>query len=349
MIGKIVIGKDFYGVLAYNEKKVREGVGYVIDSNIEHSTSVEMTQEFNLIRELRPNLGKAVLHVSLNLPHSDYLDDKTFVSVGCDYLMKMGFDNNQFIMYRHTDTEHEHIHIIANRVRYSGRLTSDSNIKRRNRKILDDLEKKYGLTQIVGNTNTQKSLTQKEIEKTLRTGNVPIKLVLQDKIGSVVSRAADTAQFITLLQKQNISPRFNVSKTTGRVSGISFKYQGVVYKGSTLGKKFSWNSIVKHIAYEQTRDRPVILSANEKERGTHNTGERNHGTTIRHEQRNNRTAQGTQDSSGESKGHLGKIEGDGVVQPLVDETEWNPFKLELMDDGIKKKRKIKKKKKGLNL
>lgn len=349
MIGKIVIGKDFYGVLAYNEKKVREGVGYVIDSNIEHSTPVEMTQEFNLIRELRPNLGKAVLHVSLNLPHSDYLDDKTFVSFGCDYLMKMGFDNNQFIMYRHTDTEHEHIHIIANRVRYSGRITSDSNIKRRSRKIIDDLEKKYGLTQIVGNANTQKSLTQKEIEKTLRTGNVPIKLVLQDKIGSVISRATDTAQFITLLQQQNISPRFNVSKTTERVSGISFKYQGVVYKGSTLGKKFSWNSIVKHIAYEQTRDRSVILSANEKERGAHLTGERNNGTTIRHEQRNNRTAKGTENSSGESKGHLGKIEGDGVVQPLVDETEWNPFKLELMDDGIKKKRKRKKKKKGLNL
>ena len=349
MIGKIVIGKDFYGVLAYNEKKVREGVGYVIDSNIEHSTSVEMTQEFNLIRELRPNLGKAVLHVSLNLPHSDHLDDKAFVSFGCDYLTKLGFDNNQFIMYRHTDTEHEHIHIIANRVRYSGRITSDSNIKRRSRKILDDLEKKYGLTQIVGNTNTKKSLTQKEIEKTLRTGNIPIKLVLHDKIGSAISESTDTTEFITLLEGQHISPRFNVSKTTGRVSGISFNYQGVVYKGSTLGKKFSWNSIVKQIAYEQTRDRSVILSANEKERGTHRTGERNNGASIKPEPRNNGTAKGSRNSSGQSKGHLGKIEGDGVVQPLVDETQWTPFKLELIDDSIKKKRKRKKKKNGLNL
>ena len=82
MIGKIVIGKDFYGVLAYNEKKVSEGAGYVIDSNIGHSTSMEMTQEFNLIRELRPNLGKAVLHVSLNLPHSDNLDDDDGVADG---------------------------------------------------------------------------------------------------------------------------------------------------------------------------------------------------------------------------------------------------------------------------
>ncbi len=201
----------------------------------------------------------------------------------------------------------------------------------------------------MGKTRTKKPLTRQEIEKTLRTGNVSIKLILQGKIGSAISRAPDTTEFIKLLQEQNISPRFNVGKTTGRVSGISFKYQDVIYKGSTLGKKFSWNSIVKHIAYEQTRDRSVILSANEKERGTHHTGERNIRKTIRPEPRNNRGAKGTENSSGESKGHLGKIEGDGVVQPLVDETEWNPFKLELMDDGIKKKRKRKKKKKGLNL
>jgi hypothetical protein len=349
MIGKIVIGKDFYGVLAYNEKKVLEGVGYVIDSNIEHSTPVEMTQEFNLIRELRPNLGKAVLHVSLNLPHSDYLDDREFASFGCDYLMKLGFDNNQFIMYRHTDTEHEHIHIIANRVRYSGRTVSDSNIKRRSREILNGLERKYGLTQILGKTDKKKPLTQKEIEKTLRTGNVPIKLVLQDKIGSVISRAKDTSEFIALLKGQHISPRFNVSKTTGRVSGISFRYQDIVYKGSTLGKKFSWDSITKHIDYEQKRDRSTVLSANEKERGTHPTGERNHGRSIGPEPRNNGGTQSIENPAQQSKNNLEQIKGDGVVEPLVQETEWNPFRLELLDDNTKKKSKRKKKKKGLGL
>ncbi|CAN0597553.1 unnamed protein product, partial [Ectocarpus sp. 12 AP-2014] len=183
---------------------------------------------------------------------------------------------------------------------------------------------------------------------TLRTGNLPIKLVLQDKIGSTISKATDTAEFIALLREHNISLRFNVSKTTGRVSGISFRYQDIVYKGSTLGKKFSWNSITKHIDYEQTRDRPVILSANEQERGTHHPGERNYGTTIKPVQRNYGTAKGVENSSGKSKGHLGKIEGDGVVEPLLTETEWNPFKLELKDDDLKKFKR-KKKKKGFSL
>jgi hypothetical protein len=349
MIGKITIGKDFYGVLAYNEKKVSEGVGHVIDSNIGHSTPVNMTQEFNLIRQLRPGLGTAVLHVSLNLPYSDQLNDKEFASLGCDYLMKMGFDNNQFIMYRHTDTEHEHVHIVANRVRYSGKITSDSNIKRRSREVLNDLEKKYGLTQISGKNSLKKPLTRKEIEKTLRTGNVPIKLILQKRIGSAISRATDTTEFIKLLQEQNISPRFNISKTTGRVSGISFNYQGIVYKGSTLGKKYSWNSIIKKIDYEQNRDRSIILSTNGKERGTDRASEGNLGTAIKPEQRSEGVAKGTENPSEQSKGHVGKIEGIGVVDPIIDEAEWNPFKLELIDHGARKKSKRKKKRKGLNL
>ena len=349
MIGKITIGKDFYGVLVYNEKKVNGGIGYVIDSNIEHSTAVNMTQEFNLIRQLRPGLGNAVLHVSLNLPYSDQLDDKEFASLGCDYLMKMGFDNNQFIMYRHTDTEHEHIHIVANRVRYSGRITNDSNIKRRSRKVLNDLERNYGLTQISIKACAKKSLDHKEIEKTLRTGGLPIKLILQERIGLAISRATDTTEFVKLLQELSISPRFNISKTTGRVSGISFNYQGIVYKGSTLGKKYSWNSIVKQIDYGQDRDRSIILSTNGKERGTDRASEGNLGTAIKPEQRSEGVAKGTEDPAQQSKGHVGKTEGNGMTGPLANETDWTPFKLELSDHGARKKSKRKKKRKGLGL
>ncbi|WP_136468881.1 relaxase/mobilization nuclease domain-containing protein [Flagellimonas onchidii] len=347
MIGKITIGRDFYGVLAYNEKKVSEQAGYVIDSNIDHSSTVEMTTEFNLIRQLRPNLGNAVFHVSLNLPYSDSLNDKEFASLGNDYLMKMGFDDNQYVMYRHIDTRHEHIHIIANRVRYSGRITSDSNIKRRSREVINYLENKYGLTQIPAKANNKRSLTQKEIEKTLRTGQVPIKMALQKNIDTILSKAKNTSGFMTMLEQQGISPKFNVSKTTGRVSGISFDYQGVIYKGSTLGKKYSWNSIVKYIDYEQDRDRQVILSANGKERATDAAGKRNNRATVKARSRNHGHQEGTEDSSRQPRGYLEKIKGYGIVGPLMEETEWNAFKLEVTDFDARKKSRRKKKKRGL--
>ncbi len=346
MIGKIVIGKDFYGFIAYNEKKVSEGIGYVLDSNIGHSTSVNMTNEFNLVRQLRPGLGKAVFHVSLNLPHSDSLNDKDFASFGCDYLMKMGFDNNQFIMYRHTDTRHEHIHIIANRVRYSGRVTSDSNIKIRSRKVLNGLEKKYGLTQILGKTNAKRSLDQKEIEKTLRTGNVPIKLILQREIGLAISRSKNTSEFVAALKSRKIYPRFNVSQTTGRVSGMSFNYQGIKYKGSTLGKQYSWNSIVKHIDYEQDRDRTIVLKNSGPIGAVAETVRAIGNGPQRAVESPAGNVEGPGNAHEKPEYHVAKNQGIGWVAPLVEENPWNAFKLEL-EESDRFKRKKRRKKKGL--
>ena len=102
-------------------------MGYVLDANITYGKTVDMTQEFNIVRQLQPRLGKAVYHVSLSLPYEDTLCDKQFTSLGMDYLKSMGFDDNQYIMYRHQDQEHEHI--IANRVKFSGELVSDTKTK----------------------------------------------------------------------------------------------------------------------------------------------------------------------------------------------------------------------------
>ncbi|UOY04977.1 relaxase/mobilization nuclease domain-containing protein [Muricauda sp. SCSIO 64092] len=203
MLAKQIKGKDFYGLLAYNEKKVENDQGYVLDCGISHDTVVNMTKEFNMVRQLRPNLEKVVYHVSLNLPLMDNLGDSEFANLGFDYLQGMGFDSNQYIMYRHTDTNHEHIHIIANRVKYSGEVVSDSRDYQRSEKLVRKLEIKYGLSQVESPVLKQKAgITQQEIEKAIRTGKAPIKLVLQQRIDGAMIRSNDVQGFIGELKKK---------------------------------------------------------------------------------------------------------------------------------------------------
>tara|TARA_R110002049_G_scaffold2761_3_gene22551 strand:- start:1417 stop:2292 length:876 start_codon:yes stop_codon:yes gene_type:complete len=281
MIAKQVKGKDFYGLLAYQEKKAAEGKGYFLDANIVHGKTVNMTKEFNLVRQLRSGLNKAVYHVSLNLPHSDNLADKEFISLGWDYLQGMGFDDNQYIMYRHIGQKHQHIHIIANRVKFSGDVVCDSKDYGRSAHLIRKLEKKYGLTELKDVELSKKaSPTKKELEKAIRTGRSPIRFLLQQKIDEALSNSSDVSEFITAVEQKNILPKFNVSKTTGRVTGISFKYQDVIYKGSTLGRKYSWNNIIKHLDYEQDRDRATVLQNDMPKRGDERVGTESNGTTI---------------------------------------------------------------------
>ena len=306
MIAKQIKGKDFYGLLKYHEEKVKLGDAYVLDGNIDLGKTVGMTREFNIVRQLRPRLQKAVYHVSLNLPMSDKLNDNDFSCLAEDYLNGMGFDDNQHLVYLHTDQDHQHVHIIANRVKYSGDVVSDSGDYKRSQKLVRLLEKKYKLTQLDEFSKNQKSsLTQKEIEKAIRTGDVPIKVVLQQSVKEALRQATNVDQFIKQLQKNRIKLKFNLSKSTERVMGISFKYNDVIFKGSTLGRKFSWNNIIKQIDYEQGRDRAVILENNSSKPG-------NEGLIIENGEKAAIDFRKHIDNHQEPKNHLEQVKGNVI-------------------------------------
>jgi len=322
MIAKMIKGKDFYGVLAYNDKKVDQAKGHVIDSNIGVASTIQKTRMFNLVRQLRPNLGKAVLHVSLNLPYEDNLSNEKFAQLGNDYLKGMGFDDNQFIIYMHTDQEHQHIHIIANRVKFSGEVVNDSKDLYRSKNLVRQLEEKYGLMKLDGNKAIKKSqITQKELEKAIRTGKAPTRFILQEEVKRAMTFSEGTKDFIQNLKDKNINPKFNISKSTGRVSGISFEHAGIIYKGSTLGKGYTWNVIIKNIDYEQDRDRSAILQTNSAKQGA------NRKTQL--------IGTGSEKSVGQPKDYL-----EATQKGFWNLEPYNSFKNEL-DDSLQKKRKRK--------
>jgi len=334
MIAKQIKGRDFYGVLAYNEKKVDKGMGYILDTNITYGKTVDMTQEFNIIRQLRPRLGKAVYHVSLSLPYEDTLSDKQFTSLGMDYLKGMGFNDNQYIMYRHQDQEHEHIHIIANRVKFSGELVSDSKDYERSEQLVRKLELEYNLSQLEDNKLTRKAtITQKEIEKAFRTGEPPMKLILQYHLENSISNSKNTTELIRELGAKNISPKFNVSKSTGRVTGISFRHKEIIYKGSSLGRKYSWNNIIKRIDYEQDRDLTIILQTNNTERRIATSFEENSNSARAHNGKAQQISGRHIKVAEQPKFNLEKAPPDGLKPFQIEDNPWNAFKLELDNDS----------------
>ena len=83
MIAKMVKGKGFRGTLEYD---LRQSKGYVLDSNMAGSTARELAREFGQVRALRPNLSRAVCHVSLALAPGESLSDAQWKEVAQKYL-----------------------------------------------------------------------------------------------------------------------------------------------------------------------------------------------------------------------------------------------------------------------
>ena len=226
----------------------------------------DLTDEFKTVSSFRQDIKKPVFHAFLSLPKGDHLTDEQWQEIAKDYLKEMNIDieKHQYICVRHNDTDQDHIHIVANRIGLGGSVWHGQHSAFKTIAACERLEKKHRLT-ITNGLKGQKSdvsaPTKAEIEMALRTGEKPARLVLQASLQAAMAGKPDLGTFVERLQAVGIEPAFNVA-STGNVAGVSFgiknNEKNIFFKGSSLGKKFSWNTIKAKVKYDKNRDDELI-------------------------------------------------------------------------------------------
>jgi hypothetical protein len=257
-----VKGKGFRGALNYNLEKVNKDVAKWLDTSFAQHDERMIMDEVKMIRVLRPNLAKYFYHTSVNFPPHENLKDEQMVTIAKDYLEAMGFDQHQYAIFRHFDADHPHMHILVNRIGYDGTVVSDSKDYQRSEQILRKLEKQYGLTEVISSRQAkERAMTKNELEMMKRTDEPSVKMKLQVIIKNLLTQKPPAEQFINQLEAQGINVLFNQA-STGFVSGISYGYDGMQFKGAHLGNSYKWQAVKNAINYEQERDRTAIYQAN---------------------------------------------------------------------------------------
>ena len=261
-----VKGKGFRGALNYNLEKVKKGVAKWLDTSFAQHDERTIMDEVKMIRVLRPNLAKYFYHTSVNFPPHENLKDEKMVTIAKDYLEAMGFNQHQYAIFRHFDADHPHMHILVNRIGYDGTVVSDSKDYQRSEQILRKLEKHYGLTEVISSRQAkERAMTKNELEMMKRTDEPSVKMKLQVIIKSILSQKPTAERFIKHLEAQGINILFNQA-STGFVSGVSYGYEGMQFKGAHLGNAYKWQAVKNAINYEQERDRTTIYQANVRTR-----------------------------------------------------------------------------------
>jgi hypothetical protein len=268
-----VKGKGFRGALNYNLKKVEKGAAIVLDHSFAELKEPSVMREIALVKMLRPNLAKYFYHTSINFPPEENVADEKMKNIARDYLSEIGFNQHQYAVFRHFDADHPHLHILVNRIGYDGSVVSDSKDYQRSEKVLRGLEKKYGLRQVISSKQAmERAMTRNELEMMKRTDEPSVKMKLQETIKGLVREKLTTEQFIKALEEKGIDVLFNQA-STGFVSGISYRYEGLQFKGAHLGNAYKWQQIKTAIGYEQERDRAAIYQANLRTRRGWSDGE----------------------------------------------------------------------------
>ncbi|ECO2450555.1 relaxase/mobilization nuclease domain-containing protein, partial [Salmonella enterica] len=158
------------------------------------------------------------------------------------------------------DTDQDHIHIVANRIGLDGSVWHGQHSAFNTISACERLEVKHSLTitkGLQGQKSDVSAPTKNEIEQALRTGEKPARIVLQNALQAAMTGKPDLETFVERLQAVGIEPRFNVA-STGNVAGVSFSVNDIAFKGSQLGKKFSWNTIKTKVKYDKNRDDELV-------------------------------------------------------------------------------------------
>jgi len=253
MKSKVISGRKFKGCLNYVLNK--EGAE-LISTNLIGSTVDDFANQFNEISDLK-QITKPVLHIPLSLPAGEKLSDEKWNEVIESYFKKMDLDinKNQFVAVRHTDNDLDHIHLVINKVDYNLKVFKDPFSAKRSIKACQEIEKELNLTQTKAminqhsNQNPVTNLKSGEVFEEKRTGLKSNKSILQDALSENLKKSKDFYQFVFSTLEKNIKIHPNIA-STGTVSGLSFEVNGTVFKGSQLGKNFTFGSIKKKLDYD---------------------------------------------------------------------------------------------------
>ena len=266
MIAKAVKGKGFRGALDYDLIKEQ---GRILDTNMAGRRRGSWRRSSGRSGKLRPNLGKAVLHVSLSAAPGEKLTDGQWREIGQRYLAGMGLDANQYVMTRHADTEHEHIHLVANRIRYDGSVTSDSQDWRRQEGVMREIERDFGLQRVAPSVEAvRQAPTKGEIERAVSTGEASTRQRLQQMADAAIERSRSFTEYQARLEAVGVELVPVVQLGGAKLSGLVYRLDGVTMKGSDLGRGYSPAGLAKRgVTYEQGRDLEAVRRSVERGAG----------------------------------------------------------------------------------
>lgn len=219
---------------------------------------MEIVDEFDQVEKLR-NLSidsdkkiKPVFHAMLSLRPGESLTPEQWREVVRIYVKDLGFgDTTKYVAVMHQDTDHQHVHIVANRIKLEEgfKMVSDSNERTRNIDVVSDIEDKLGLRKAPKPTETWgTAITHAEMEASIKDNTIPFKHKMIAKVAGAVERTqesgGDMFMFVRLLRRQGVYIHLT-KDADGQPKGIAYEHEGKIISGRQLKRsRLTWQKLI---------------------------------------------------------------------------------------------------------
>ena len=237
MIAKIHTGNNFGGLVNYANDIVKKDAVVVASYGVSLTSNAAITASFKAQAKARSGVKNFVGHISLSFSPNDKekVNNDLMAQIAREYMRRMGIVNTQFVVFRHQDQPHPHVHIIYNRVNNDGdAIMGDCNF-RKSAAITKALTREYGLT--FGNG-------KKNVRRERLKGKDVIKYRIYDEVNASLKSCSSWQDLCKVLSPKGISLDF-VRDSDGSVRGVTFtdNDSNVTFAGGKIDNSLSFDSI----------------------------------------------------------------------------------------------------------
>ena len=212
----------------------------------------QLAKEIERLAEHRPRLKKLVAHADIDLRPGLRLSDKEWREVARRVRERMGFANSPFLLVRHHDAGHDHVHLLMGTVRYDGSVVKDSFEIKRFHAAVGEVAQAFSM-QV--ERAPDRSAGHRSQYWAHRRG---------DPLKEIVQEAYETPTFASWqarLKARGVEPSYHLRRD-GHLQGLAFRFESRWVKARALGKQFAAAQVRKQYQLSP-EDRQLMVRQNQ--------------------------------------------------------------------------------------
>ena len=238
-MAKIRSGQGFAGLVDYANDIKNKKADIIASEGVDLTSNKSITASFSLQAKSRPTLKNFVGHISLSFAPEDKpkLSDKLMADIAKEYLRRMGIVNTQYVISRHHDKPHPHVHIVYNRVDNDGNAITGDQGFRKSARITQALTREYGLTFGKG---------KKKVNRDRLKGKAATKYRIYDAINESLTGCRSMEKLKVALSARGIG--MNIARNAeGKAKGIVFTCDNMSFAGYQIDRSMTYAKLCQSL------------------------------------------------------------------------------------------------------
>lgn len=233
MVVRITSPHSLQKAFNYNEQKCQKekavcifAGNYLLEAKqMNFHQKIERMQDLIALNERTKKTN--TLHISLNFDPSEKLTTKRLSEIAQDYMGKIGFENQPYLVYQHNDAGHPHIHIVTTSIQSNGKRIDTYNIGRnQSEKARKEIEEQFGLGKAQGKKKIQDAAISAADAQKVQYG----KSETRRSIANVLDHVIDHFKYTSIAELNAILNLYNIAADRGMEGSQTHKYGGLLYR-----------------------------------------------------------------------------------------------------------------------